>query len=184
MKIKKNEIMDYIPIDDTSIAVNNPENGDTHFLEGTAYAIMQEILEGKDSLDALTASLAEKYDAPEDVIRQGEQLRQLMQVYQGEFIDSRHEGYRKLDKLLQLKLRYADFRNPERCVFLFDSHILEGGVELCYCPGDRYVIDDAHVVTAQSDALRLEGLGIDGSGYILCVRVCENWFYVESLLPT
>ena len=27
MKIKKNEIMDYIPIDDTSIAVNNPENG-------------------------------------------------------------------------------------------------------------------------------------------------------------
>ena len=119
-----------------------------------------------------------------DVIRQGEQLRQLMQVYQGEFVDSRHEGYRKLDKLLQLKLRYADFRNPERCVFLFDSHILEGGVTLCYCPEDRYVIDDAHVVTAQTDTLRLEGLGIDGSGYTLCVRVCENWFYVESLLPT
>ena len=119
-----------------------------------------------------------------DVIRQGEQLRQLMQVYQGEFVDSRHEGYRKLDKLLQLKLRYADFRNPERCVFLFDSHILEGGVTLCYCPEDMYVIDNAHVVTAQTDTLRLEGLGIDGSGYTLCVRVCENWFYVESLLPT
>lgn len=119
-----------------------------------------------------------------DVIRQGEQLRQLMQVYQGEFVDSRHEGYRKLDKLLQLKLRYADFRNPERCVFLFDSHILEGGVTLCYCPEDRYVIDDVHVVTAQTDTIRLEGLGIDGSGYTLCVRVCENWFYVESLLPT
>lgn len=70
MKIKKNEIMDYIPIDDISMAVNNPENGDTHFLEGTAYAIMQEILEGKDSLEALTASLSEKYEAPEDVIRQ------------------------------------------------------------------------------------------------------------------
>ena len=119
-----------------------------------------------------------------DAIRQGEQLRQLMQVYQGEFVDSRHEGYRKLDKLLQLKLRYADFRNPERCVFLFDSHILEGGVTLCYCPEDMYVIDNAHVVTAQTDTLRLEGLGIDGSGYTLCVRVCENWFYVESLLPT
>lgn len=119
-----------------------------------------------------------------DVNRQGEQLRQLMQVYQGEFVDSRHEGYRKLDKLLQLKLRYADFRNPERCVFLFDSHILEGGVTLCYCPEDMYVIDNAHVVTAQTDTLRLEGLGIDGSGYTLCVRVCENWFYVESLLPT
>lgn len=119
-----------------------------------------------------------------DVIRQGEQLRQLIQAYQGEFVDSRHEGYRKLDKLLQLKLRYADFRNPERCVFLFDSHILEGGVTLCYCPEDRYVIDDAHVVTAQTDTIRLEGLGIDGSGYTLCVRVCENWFYVESLLPT
>lgn len=119
-----------------------------------------------------------------DVIRQGEQLRQLMQVYQGEFVDSRHEGYRKLDKLLQLKLRYADFRNPERCVFLFDSHILEGGVTLCYCLEDMYVIDNAHVVTAQTDTLRLEGLGIDGSGYTLCVRVCENWFYVESLLPT
>ena len=50
--------------------MNNPENGDTHFLEGTAYAIMQEILEGKDSLEALTASLSEKYEAPEDVIRQ------------------------------------------------------------------------------------------------------------------
>ena len=111
-------------------------------------------------------------------------VRQLMQVYQGEFVDSRHEGYRKLDKLLQLKLRYADFRNPERCVFLFDSHILEGGVTLCYCPEDLYVIDNAHVVTAQTDTLRLEGLGIDGSGYTLCVRVCENWFYVESLLPT
>lgn len=119
-----------------------------------------------------------------DVIRQGEQLRQLMQVYQGEFVDSRHGGYRKLDKLLQLKLRYADFRNTERCVFLFDSHILEGGVTLCYCPEDMYVIDNAHVVTAQTDTLRLEGLGIDGSGYTLCVRVCENWFYVESLLPT
>jgi len=70
MKIKKNEIMDYIPIDDISMAVNNPENGDTHFLEGTAYAIMQEILEGKNSLEALTASLSEKYEAPEDVIRQ------------------------------------------------------------------------------------------------------------------
>ncbi len=119
-----------------------------------------------------------------DAIRFGGELQQQIQAYQGEFIGSGHKGFGKLDKLLQLKLRYADFRNPERCVFLFDSHILEGGVELCYCPEDRYVIDDAYAVTAQSDAIRLEGLGIDGTGYILCVRVCENWFYVESVLPT
>lgn len=99
-------------------------------------------------------------------------------------MDERHDGYAQFDALLRQELTAVDLRNPERAVFHFSTFLPETSMQVINCPQDRYVIDDANVVTAQSGEVRVEGLGVNGEGYILCRRICEGWFYVESYLPT
>ena len=68
MTYKKNDAMDYIPADETSLAVFDPESGDTHFFDETATDILN-CLDTPCDLDTLVAKLCEIYDAPADVIR-------------------------------------------------------------------------------------------------------------------
>lgn len=69
MKYKKNENMDYIPSDETSLAVFDPESGDTHFFDETGIDILN-CLEPPCNLDTLVTKLCEIYDAPSQVIRE------------------------------------------------------------------------------------------------------------------
>lgn len=64
----KNKDMDYIPTDDTTVAIFNPESGDTLFLDETATDILN-ALEDPCDLETLLARLCEIYDASPDDIR-------------------------------------------------------------------------------------------------------------------
>lgn len=68
MKYKKNESMDYIPSDETSLAVFDPETGDTHFFDETGIDILT-ILDEPCDLETLLEKLCEIYDATPDGIR-------------------------------------------------------------------------------------------------------------------
>lgn len=69
MTYKKNDAMDYIPTDETSLAVFDPESGDTHFFDETGIDILN-CLEPPCNLDTLVTKLCEIYDAPSQVIRE------------------------------------------------------------------------------------------------------------------
>ena len=69
MQYKKNEAMDYIPTDETSLAVFDPETGDTHFFNETAIDILNS-LEPPCELDTLLERLCEIYDATPDDIKE------------------------------------------------------------------------------------------------------------------
>ena len=67
MIFKKNDNMDYIPADNTSLAIFDPESGDTHFLSESAIDIIN-CIEKPCDLDTLLQRLCEIYDAtPEDI---------------------------------------------------------------------------------------------------------------------
>lgn len=67
MVYKKNENMDYIQTDETSLAVFDPESGDTHFFDETGIDILTILSEPCD-LDGLLSKLCEIYDVtPEDI---------------------------------------------------------------------------------------------------------------------
>lgn len=133
---------------------------------------------------ALTGNDEEPWRILEEDIQQHEDaLQKLIHRYQGEWVDKKHRGFRSFDRLLGLELNYVDLRNPE-CSMMCFAFIPEGSMTLCYCPRDQYAVDAAHVVTAESGPVRLENLGMGGEGYLLCRRLCENWFYMEAYLPT
>ena len=69
MKYQKNPNMDYIPTDETSLAVFDPESGDTHFFDETAIDILNCLDEPCD-LPTLLNRLCEIYDATPDDIRE------------------------------------------------------------------------------------------------------------------
>lgn len=68
MKFRKNKKMDYIQADETSLAVFDPESGDTHFFDETGIDILNLLDEPRD-LEELLKGLCEIYDAPPEEIR-------------------------------------------------------------------------------------------------------------------
>lgn len=68
MLYKKNENMDYIPSDETTLAVFDPESGDTHLLDETGTDIIN-FLEAPSTLEALLDKLCEIYSASPDEIK-------------------------------------------------------------------------------------------------------------------
>lgn len=68
MIYKKNENMDYIQSDETSLAVFDPDTGDTHFFDETGIDILNLLSEPRD-LDSLLEKLCEIYSVTKDEIR-------------------------------------------------------------------------------------------------------------------
>lgn len=67
MVYKKNEAMDYIAVDDTSLVIFDPESGDTHFFDETGTDILN-CLSEPCALDDLLDSLCKIYEAsPSDI---------------------------------------------------------------------------------------------------------------------
>jgi PqqD family protein of HPr-rel-A system len=67
MKYKKNDSMDYLEIDDESLAIYDPESGDTHYISGTGKVILS-LLDGKTNTAELVKKLCEIYSADENRI--------------------------------------------------------------------------------------------------------------------
>ena len=68
MKYQKNTKLDYIPTDKTSLAVFDPESGDTHFFDETGMDILA-CLETACDLETLLERLCKIYNATPDEIR-------------------------------------------------------------------------------------------------------------------
>lgn len=68
MTYKKNEAMDYIQTDETSLAVFDPETGDTHFFDETGIDILN-ILNEPCDLEQLLSKLSELYDVAPEVMK-------------------------------------------------------------------------------------------------------------------
>ncbi len=68
MTYKKNDVMDYIPANKTSLAVFDPESGDTHFFDETGIDILS-CLDTPCDLDTLIERLCEIYDAEPETIK-------------------------------------------------------------------------------------------------------------------
>ncbi|MBE6563767.1 MAG: HPr-rel-A system PqqD family peptide chaperone [Ruminococcaceae bacterium] len=67
MIYRQNKQMDIIPTDENTVAVFDPDSGDTHFLDETATDILKS-LESPCDFETLLARLCEIYDAsPEDI---------------------------------------------------------------------------------------------------------------------
>ena len=65
---RKNADMEYIQTDETSLAVFDPESGDTHFFDEVGISILDS-LDEECSLDELLDKLCGMYDATPDMIR-------------------------------------------------------------------------------------------------------------------
>ncbi len=68
MVYKKNENMDYIQSDETSLAVFDPDTGDTHFFDENGIDILNILSEPCD-LDTLLSKLCAIYDVTPDAIK-------------------------------------------------------------------------------------------------------------------
>ena len=68
MTYKKNDKMDYIKSDETSLAVFDPESGDTHFFDETGIDIL-EILTEERSMEVLLSELCKIYSVTAEEIK-------------------------------------------------------------------------------------------------------------------
>lgn len=76
MVYQKNDGLDYIQTDETSLAVYDPESGDTHFFDETGIDILN-CLEEPCDVDGLLDKLCQIYDAkPEDIREDVEEFLQ------------------------------------------------------------------------------------------------------------
>jgi len=67
MVYQKNKEMDYIPVDETSFTVFDPETGDAHMFDETGISILN-LLDGPCDLEIILEKLCEEYDAsPGDI---------------------------------------------------------------------------------------------------------------------
>lgn len=132
----------------------------------------------------LTGGMNPQAACRRDAEKHGEKLAALAETWRGEFVNRDHAAYRDFASQLQLELIAVNAREQDCTVFSFSSWHPETSVHLCYVPADQYEMPDGQFVTGSNGELRTEGLGMGGRGYILCVRVAEDWFYVEQYLPT
>lgn len=87
--------------------------------------------------------------------------------------------YKDLDGYLGIKT--IDTRTDSACYhFSWSNDIPEGG-SFIYYSSDGVIEVSGHSFAESSF---IDGLGINGKGYIKCVLLKQNWFFVEYYLPT
>ncbi len=70
MLLKKNEEMDYIPVDENCVVLFDADRNETHFFEGTAADIVRRIYSEEISLETMIGELEDEYDDPLGTMRQ------------------------------------------------------------------------------------------------------------------
>lgn len=116
-----------------------------------------------------------------------EDLLGLMQVYRGQRLSHDTQGFGAFSALFDARVSAVDLRNPDSGVSISFATLSDVTKSLIYCTDDRCGMPWTSANTAleqDADELRLEGLGINGKGYIECRRIMPCWFYYEAYLPT
>lgn len=90
------------------------------------------------------------------------------------------DQYKKMNGYLGIEA--IDTRGEACTCFIFPwtYYIAEGSSYLYYASDGVLEILDYTV----ADTTYIDGLGINGQGYINCTMLKQNWFFVESYLPT
>ena len=70
MLLKKNEEIDYIPVDENCVVLFDADRNETHFFEGTAADIVRRIYSEEISLETMIGELEDEYDDPLGTMRQ------------------------------------------------------------------------------------------------------------------
>lgn len=119
-----------------------------------------------------------------DVAANHEELASLLQDNQGEHIKKNHPSFKSFASLFSIPLVGIDTRRPECAILSFEHPHPEGSIDLYYAEDDIIDIGGEHIVTVEHPKINLENLGVNGKGYIHCVRLQEGWFLYDSYIPT
>lgn len=119
-----------------------------------------------------------------DVAKNHEELSSLLQDNQGEYIKKNHPSFKSFASLFSAPLEGIDTRKPEYAVLSFENSHPEKKTYLYYAENDSFFINEDNIVTKDHPEVNLDQLGVNGKGYIHCVRLQEGWFLFDSYLPT
>ena len=120
----------------------------------------------------------------DDVSRNSQRLLSLMADSSGRFIDRDDAAFGDFQSAFRAKLNSVDLRAQDQMAFYFVSGHPEVTRKVVFCDRDQYLIPPDHLVSEDVKQVRIEPLGINGEGYMRCIRIQEQWFYVETYLPT
>lgn len=114
--------------------------------------------------------------------RDAAKLTRYVNEHESELIDLVRKypsQYKKLNN--HIGVEAIDTRDDDICfVFSWSFDIPEGGSFL-------YFADDGILETLEfsfTEDTYIDGLGLNEQGYIRCVRLKQNWFFVEYNIPT
>ena len=119
-----------------------------------------------------------------DVTKNHEELSSLLQDNRGEHIKNNHPSFKSFATLFSVPLVGVDTRKTEYAILSFECPRPEASIYLYYAEDDLIDIGGEHIVTADNPEINLENLGVNGKGYIHCVRLQEGWFFYDSYIPT
>ena len=78
-------------------------------------------------------------------------------------------------------LKSIDTRSNDILYTFSWSFAVAEGWAFLYYADDGVLENSGYTFT---DDAYIDGLGINGKGYIKCTRLKENWFFVEGMIPT
>lgn len=108
----------------------------------------------------------------------------LIHTYQGKFLDKGNDEFISFAALFDIELISVDLRDPSNVFFSFHASQPEVDLQLIYCLDDHLWLQSNISLTAETNELRIDNLGITQLGYIFCKRIRRGWFYYEAFLPT
>ena len=87
--------------------------------------------------------------------------------------------YREISSLLGIKS--VDTRLDDVCYGFSWSYWTPEGTKFLYYADDDMIESDGYTF---SDSAFTDGLGANGQGYIKCTKLKQNWYFIESYIPT
>ena len=120
----------------------------------------------------------------QDVAASHETLSSLLENNPGQYIKKDHPSFQSFASLFSAPLEGIDTRTPEYAILSFENIHPESNTYLYYTKNDSFFINEDNIVTAAHPEVNLENLGVNGKGYIHCIRLQEGWFLSDSYLPT
>lgn len=120
----------------------------------------------------------------QDVAANHETLSFLLESNPGQYIKKNHPSFKSFASLFSAPLEGIDTRKPEYAVLSFENSHPEKNTYLYYAENDSFFINEDNIVTKDHPEVNLDQLGVNGKGYIHCVRLQEGWFLFHSYLPT
>ena len=130
------------------------------------------------------AEMALEERMKQDVAANHETLSFLLESNPGQYIKKDHPSFKSFASLFSAPLEGIDTRKLEYAVLSFENSHPEKNTYLYYAENDSFFINEDNIVTKDHPEVNLDQLGVNGKGYIHCIRLQEGWFLSDSYLPT